>query len=513
MQSTRSSMVAAVTSNRGKTYGLAQLLPLELNYEIVRILRHELYAVDGRIEMHPSLKTARRDLYALAQTCRSFCTPALDSLWEEMDSLVPLLSLLIPALQLDRLPDGSPPRVISYTIAKPITAESWLCFDQYRARILSLNSSEYVISPAIFEVLARSRPDTLPILPNIQKLVWENYSSAGSLGIFIAPSLKVLYIGRTMSLGYLERNRDLRALENVLQTLAVQAPSLLSMELNNQEMFGRSLQGLFQCQNLTNLVLRDPVSDGVMRSLSHMSQLKSISLRVRDLDLGDRSAWPTFPNLESITFNRSPLNCVVAVLQQLSTTRLAHLTLESDFGDRIGAPPRVFEELFSALVQSKQTLKTVRISDIFSFVDNLEFMRPLFQCHEIEEFDFRKLIASTEMDEAMEDLARAWPKIEKLQLCCRINPRSLVVFARECRNLRRLHVSHINMIDIPSMNSIAQVEPHGLQMLYTDYVGAVDLVGGTRFLERLFPSLAQKFYGNEPEAMELYPFLLQHAQS
>lgn len=45
-------------------------------------------------------KTKRRDLFNAALTCKDFLEVALDALWEELGSLVPLLKLL-PALQLE----------------------------------------------------------------------------------------------------------------------------------------------------------------------------------------------------------------------------------------------------------------------------------------------------------------------------------------------------------------------------------------------------------------------------
>ena len=45
-------------------------------------------------------KTKRRDLFNAALTCKDFLEVALDALWEELGSLVPLLKLL-PALQVE----------------------------------------------------------------------------------------------------------------------------------------------------------------------------------------------------------------------------------------------------------------------------------------------------------------------------------------------------------------------------------------------------------------------------
>ena len=49
---------------------------------------------------HLQVKKSRRCLLNVALTCKDFLDIALDALWEELDSLVPLLKLL-PALQVE----------------------------------------------------------------------------------------------------------------------------------------------------------------------------------------------------------------------------------------------------------------------------------------------------------------------------------------------------------------------------------------------------------------------------
>ncbi|TFK49333.1 hypothetical protein OE88DRAFT_1662845 [Heliocybe sulcata] len=196
-----------------------------------------------------------------------------------------------------------------------------------------------------------------------------------------------------------------------------------------------------------------------------MSQLKSISLCVPVPDMHERSSWVVLHNLESVTFRRSPVDCVTAVLKRL-------------FG-------------------------------VYSTAHTLAFMQPLLKCHEIAKFDFRQIYVTTERDDEVEAFAEAWPRIEELLLCAPVNPRSVIVLAVKCPNLRRLQFLDINLATVPSLESIAHIRPHGLERLHTEHVSAVDLESSARFLERLFPSIAKVFYGNEDGAVELYPFLLR----
>ena len=40
----------------------------------------------------------RRSISRLARTCKAFCEPALNVLWRELDSLIPILALFPPHL-------------------------------------------------------------------------------------------------------------------------------------------------------------------------------------------------------------------------------------------------------------------------------------------------------------------------------------------------------------------------------------------------------------------------------
>lgn len=487
---------------------VTSLLPAELLYEICWIVRHHLYETADPSGQHS--KAMRRDLASLALTCRSFCSPALDFLWEEMHSLVPLLRGLVPEVQLERLADGSTMRPISYMLVGPVSPDKWLRWDLYRQRIRFLRPSEFPLSPAIFDTLARVRPQGLPMLPNLEELAWENYGSTSALANFITPSLKRLSIGRSIGLGYFERNRDLRALEYVISILPEVALGIRSIELSNQETFGRSLQGLVQLILLEHLCLRDPIDEEVFSGLCLLTQIKSISLCVRTLPAGDLSAWPSFPQLEKITFIYSSLPSVIAVLQHLSTTALSQFSLESGSEERIGMSPEGLRATFSTLSPFHQTLKVVRIVNIFAFAHDLEFLCPLLECHEMTEFDFRFLIPSSEMDNDISHLANAWPRLEKLLISCRINPRSLVVLARECPCLQHVRVGHINMIELPPLDTYEEICPHGLQSLRTETVGVVDLVEGMAFLESLFPALAHNNADDGlRDGLDFYMFLRQ----
>ncbi|KAL5480629.1 hypothetical protein ACEPAI_1900 [Sanghuangporus weigelae] len=101
-------------------------------------------------------------LISCALVCKSWNELALDKLWKELDSLVPLISLLTP---LKKSEDDS--SMLEFT--RPIRA--WGIFDRYARRVRSLDLDDELstLSASIFYEIALKRLSPV-LLPNLSRL-------------------------------------------------------------------------------------------------------------------------------------------------------------------------------------------------------------------------------------------------------------------------------------------------------------------------------------------------------
>ncbi|KAG9019814.1 hypothetical protein FRB90_005962 [Tulasnella sp. 427] len=161
---------------------------------------------------------SKSDLAHLARTCRHWSACALDQLWEELDSIVPLLVLVRPlrlALETEYMSkwefDGN--------------AADADCnrFREYASRVRSLKYDEndpifkkensFIAVPAI-QGLAVVHPFGSSLLPELQRLSWCCNSDETGLSIlpFLSPSLHDMYLDIELSLSAENFQRLLRSL-------------------------------------------------------------------------------------------------------------------------------------------------------------------------------------------------------------------------------------------------------------------------------------------------------------
>ncbi|KAH7930525.1 hypothetical protein BV22DRAFT_1000337 [Leucogyrophana mollusca] len=132
----------------------------------------------------------RRSLSRVARTCRAMCEPALNVLWRELDSLLPLVSLFPNNLMKRTRRPG-------LGLAKAPSAEDWskvLAYGERVRRIAYLEASNSM-SPSIFTTISESRPVTY-ILPHLQQLIWRVETAAGleRCMLFLNPELQSLVL-------------------------------------------------------------------------------------------------------------------------------------------------------------------------------------------------------------------------------------------------------------------------------------------------------------------------------
>ncbi|KAL0951456.1 hypothetical protein HGRIS_008145 [Hohenbuehelia grisea] len=135
----------------------------------------------------------KRSLSRLARTCKALSEPALNTLWRDLDSIVPLIGLFPPHL-LRR------PKKPGLGFAKMPLEDDWKKVLRYgeKVRGLTYNESSNNVSSPIFAVLEEYRPRTY-ILPHLSSLTWKVETPAGldRCSLFLSPKVQ----GLTLEIG------------------------------------------------------------------------------------------------------------------------------------------------------------------------------------------------------------------------------------------------------------------------------------------------------------------------
>ena len=319
----------------------------------------------------------RRSMSRLARTCKAMCEPALNVLWRELDSLLPLISLFPnnimkrarrPGLGLVSLyPVPSILRIVETIIqAKAPNAEDWdrvLAYGERVRRVAYIESSPSV-SPSVFAIIAENRPVPY-ILPHLQTLIWRVETAAGleRSTLFLNPELQslILEVGtRIPQLGtYLvdvcsqtqltafsftsptslpETFTDLVRSQNTLEKLALVAPGALSSQVGQWaaslpalhtlelDLTGRSIiavEGFFDDIVSGAATPSDASSDSGVFSGDEIdfTEIKKSSLRLT----GDLHSGGVFTDLRSLQLTGEVAN--IAVFLKHITSELTSLEL------------------------------------------------------------------------------------------------------------------------------------------------------------------------------------------
>jgi len=178
--------------------------------------------------MHPALRLdevitiivrqglADADLAALAQVSRLFSTHALDVLWHELDSMVPLLRCLPSGLVHRQAVGGQMANAVTvtYSLSRPFAAADWDIFLKYARRVVYLGGASpdpvlitaniegqttrtnllEIVDQSVFEALCTA-PSPRPLLPKMRELVWADSTAQDAvwfLRFLLGPSVTQL---------------------------------------------------------------------------------------------------------------------------------------------------------------------------------------------------------------------------------------------------------------------------------------------------------------------------------
>ncbi|KAJ4499436.1 hypothetical protein C8R41DRAFT_754278 [Lentinula lateritia] len=210
----------------------------------------------------------KRTVSRLARTCRAISEPALDVLWRDLDSLIPIIGLF-PATLLKKV------RKPGLGLSKEPAEQDWTKILRYGERVRSVlyNETANNVSPSIFLTLAQNRPREY-MLPNLLHLSWkvETLIALDHCAMFLNPTIKSLQF----ELGTTRFPNLNKILGDACSRLNLTSFSIISpASLPDTFTVMLSSQKLLQ---KVALVAPGALSSGVGRWIAFLPELKSLQL-------------------------------------------------------------------------------------------------------------------------------------------------------------------------------------------------------------------------------------------
>ncbi|KAF7333422.1 hypothetical protein MVEN_02358000 [Mycena venus] len=422
----------------------------------------------------------RRDFAALARTCKAFHNPALDVLWRKQDTLTRLLKCLPSHLWEE----------VMRLIKAPLP-EDWEKISAYSRRIRELSLTESwsggFPSSNVLETLA-SLPRSL--CPNLRSLNWapKTESFFPYILLFLGPEVTHAYIDVPPIASHI----------SLLPTL-LRYPELKTFRLGSNSndtsvLLPASSAIALELSKIESLSL-DTLDRPALEHLSRLPSLQILNLRIpEERDLGPQSpsaaiiprhSQPfTFPALRNVQFFASTIEFATEFAQMLSGCHLEKFMMGTD----VLASNVTMGLLYSALSMhvSPTTLHSLWISDVDDGI-SITPTPPVAPAG----FDID--------DTTAWDMARAWPKIQSLELgtstellhSTRMTLHGYRAFAKHCENLHNLKLA-VDASTVPPFDRSpdTRISQHRLRTIDVLKSPISDPRAVARFMSGLFPRLA-----------------------
>ncbi|EIW78556.1 hypothetical protein CONPUDRAFT_167546 [Coniophora puteana RWD-64-598 SS2] len=327
-----------------------------------------------------------RDLAALARVSRSFSEHALDALWFQLDSCVPLLRCLPDGLIGEEIHDS----LLTYTIQRPITSADWTIFLKHARRVVHLDwglgsralsidgkdsSAAQAIHPEVLNVL--SAP---PVSHPFPKLLPQSLASSSSWERCL--SIRPLYPSSSHWEIYVRR---CASSSGTLRLPALDIPSFRQLSSS------KSLQEL-----LTEL--QEPFPDNIQF---------------------DGPAFPAITFLTLRTPPRRTLKVFADIIKKMSISSkmfnlFADSTEEAALADLIGAiSAHCNPEILDYLMIVENDISQHREPH---FCMTSSTLRPALRLSSLASFDINTDRSVQLNNDDLLEMASAWPKLGNLSL-------------------------------------------------------------------------------------------------
>ncbi|KAJ7731242.1 hypothetical protein B0H16DRAFT_1469234 [Mycena metata] len=460
--------------------------------EILRMIFEELLRCNA-----PDLKALAR----LAQTCRGFSDLALDILWKDLNSAIPLLKSFPPHIW--EISGTTHQKTFRFRL--PIKAADWDRVLGYAARIRKISLGYGIPQLEVLELLSLSLPAE-HFLPNLQGLRWlpNDPRVFPYIRLFTSPNLTVIELSIDSSL----------ASSSLLSLLASRFSYITDLTLRWSGGDGPTLDTLGSLVSaLTHLerLCVPHLDPSAYQHLPSVATLRHLSLNNFSSFPDDSGSWshtdPTFSGLSHLRLRSDTITpTATALLSTFSNTPLQSFRCES------GCIPSVVtvRELCLALAGgcSRSHLRQVYLELGSEELDNptLATITPDVISPLLIFSNLRKVRVEAGTSFALDDafctaLATAWPRLEALTLNTNsahgalwpstVGLLTLTAFARHCPLLAELSITlnaqgFPDALPHPQAQRVSQRALKYLDVARSSIDSPFDVA---RFLSRTFPAL------------------------
>ncbi|KAL6308271.1 hypothetical protein BKA93DRAFT_557843 [Sparassis latifolia] len=410
-----------------------------------------LFNEDILREVAQHFRTSRREdvnaLGRMALVCRAFSDPALDVLWRNLESLLPLLNILAISVDLaDHAGDVKPPmRQASLTC---ISDAQWNRFRSYARRVRSVQIHRYMEtlhSPVIAQLATRSCGE--PLLPSLVSLQFDLISakSVSEILAFLSPLLHDV----TLQVGSwgLDTSFVTDIGRDFVFALRCAASSLRHLTLERFDdpdfMTHTDFTPFSELQTLD--IGRCVASFSVLSACAKMSSLITLDIGLKGLTVEDIKRCHGFPVLENLSVHSHPSQAT-ALLPMLSTTVLRSFTyIDQAYHDRFLRARQDlgnYRVMLAALhSKSAATIRgvyfTIAVFDDVSTPSLMSVIDPLLDFRVLEELRIDSSLAVSVTSDDVCRMAFSWPNIQTLDFSVyqgSVSPSvySLTEFAQWC---------------------------------------------------------------------------------
>ncbi|KAJ7510870.1 hypothetical protein B0H11DRAFT_2402362 [Mycena galericulata] len=257
----------------------------------------------------------KRALRNIALVCKALKEPALNELWRDLDSFVPLLRFL-PSVQSVGM---------SYTFFVPPSPIQWTRFDQYAPRVRKMTLVEYrapwspveaAVHPSVYLRIAKEHP--APLLPRLRYLRCNPLTTDAVM--LIGPALRFVAI----------ESADNQTALAFLAALSSKSPSVDDLRITLTGPFHPEIHSLLQTFRTVpslDLNLRStPLSayielDRILAQFRH-KHFSVAALKQWETDIPISTFSPGFPDLEGFTVEGG-FRVISAAVARIQSTKLS----------------------------------------------------------------------------------------------------------------------------------------------------------------------------------------------
>ncbi|KAF8142853.1 hypothetical protein K438DRAFT_1978276 [Mycena galopus ATCC 62051] len=268
----------------------------------------------------------RRDLSALARTSKTFLHPALNILWRDQDTIVPLLKCM-PAdlwdISVRPNEDVWPERVLSIDLNRTILSADWArpLFYLHRIKSFTVHHDCLFEHLEFFEALSLCLP-VQHIFPNLEKLSWipEPGTAFHHVRLFLAPKIKELELGSIRSISD----------HCIFSDLAARCPSLTALCVYSSlpVLSIPSMSAFVKASTQLESLAIPGLDDTAFIHAATLPNLKNLTLRghvapISPLPFAEGRVY--FPSLTTLT--TSTMDDAITIISTLGTCSLLCITM------------------------------------------------------------------------------------------------------------------------------------------------------------------------------------------